>query len=101
VGVVWVSSVHLGAVSPALRLALGTFPALRVVASGTSYTFDDRLALPDPFQQRQKERDMDVIVERCAGLDVGKDEVVACVRPRTRLSHRSTNTSHARSRRGR
>ena len=23
---------------------------------------------------------MDVIVERCAGLDVGKDEVVACVR---------------------
>ena len=23
---------------------------------------------------------MDVIVERCAGLDVGKDEVVGCVR---------------------
>jgi len=23
---------------------------------------------------------MDVIVERCAGLDIGKDEVVACVR---------------------
>ena len=23
---------------------------------------------------------MDVIVERCAGVDVGKDEVVACVR---------------------
>ena len=23
---------------------------------------------------------MDVVVERCAGLDVGKDEVVACVR---------------------
>ena len=27
---------------------------------------------------------MDVIVERCAGLDVGKDEVVACIRtPKT------------------
>ena len=23
---------------------------------------------------------MDVLLERCAGLDVGKDEVVACVR---------------------
>ena len=23
---------------------------------------------------------MDVLVERCAGIDIGKDEVVACVR---------------------
>ena len=23
---------------------------------------------------------MDVLIERCAGIDIGKDEVVACVR---------------------
>ena len=31
------------------------------------------------FPQQEVE-DMDVVVVRCAGVDIGKDEVVACVR---------------------
>jgi transposase len=38
---------------------------------------------------------VDVIVERCAGVDIGKDEVVACVRtpgPHGEGRHRETRT---------
>jgi transposase len=38
---------------------------------------------------------MDVLIERCAGIDIGKDEVVACVRtpaPGGRGRHKQTRT---------
>ena len=39
------------------------------------------MALPGPADSWEKGQElMDVMLERCAGLDVGKDEVVACVR---------------------
>ena len=38
---------------------------------------------------------MDVVVERCAGVDIGKDEIVACVRtpkPEGRGRRKQTRT---------
>ena len=43
----------------------------------TPHSVVDRLALPDLLV---KGGQVDLLVERCCGLDVGKDEVVACVR---------------------
>jgi hypothetical protein len=37
---------------------------------------------------------MDVMVERCAGIDIGKDEVVACVRGPSANGRRRNRTPH-------
>ncbi len=47
----------------------------------TLHSVVDRLALPAPGVIRTVRRPLvDVLIERCAGIDIGKDEVVACVR---------------------
>jgi hypothetical protein len=33
-----------------------------------------------PGRDEDKEAAVDVLIERCAGIDIGKQEVVACVR---------------------
>ena len=54
------------------------------------------MALPVPPEtDEDKEPSMDVVVERCAGIDIGKDEVVACVRtpdPGGRRRRKETRT---------
>jgi transposase len=68
-------------VCPITRLMLEAVPAPRFVAASTSYRFDDRTALLTRNDIMVREGlSMEVIVECCAGLDVGKDEVVGCVR---------------------
>jgi transposase len=47
----------------------------------TLHSVVDRLALPAPGVTTTVRRPLvDVLIERCAGIDIGKDEVVACVR---------------------
>jgi hypothetical protein len=44
----------------------------------TLHSVVDRLAPPDPSHWiEDEEAAVDVLVERCAGIDIGKDEVVA------------------------
>ena len=77
---VWPSSGYLGAASPSLRLKPGAFPAPQTVVTCTPHSIVDRKVLPGPAVGTEREGVMDLIVERCAGIDVGKAEIVACVR---------------------
>ena len=58
----------------------GVFPAPRTVVTYTLHSVVDRLTLPDPTELSSEEVDVDLVVERLAGVDIGKSEVVACVR---------------------
>jgi transposase len=57
------------------------------------------LALPIPSHRIEDQEAMvDVLIERCAGIDIGKDEVVACVRtpgPDGRSRQKQTRTFSA------
>ncbi len=67
--------------SPDPRLMPGVFPAPRIVVTYTPHRVVDRLTPPDPSELTDLEGVvMDIVVERCAGVDVGKSEVTACVR---------------------
>lgn len=68
-------------VNPCLRLTPGAFPAPRTVVPYTLHSVVDRLAPPVPSHRiEDEEAAVDVLIECCAGIDIGKDEVVACVR---------------------
>ena len=68
-------------VSPCLRLMLGAFPAPRIVAYCTTYSVVDSVGPARPTQvESRRGESMDMIIERVAGLDIGKEEVVAAVR---------------------
>src|SRR5215213_2216504 len=83
--------------NPRLRLTLGAFPAPRTVVLCTLHSVVDRLALPVPAKPDEHGRArMDVVLERCAGVDIGKDGVVACVRtpgPNGKGRRKETRTS--------
>ena len=60
----------------------GVFPAPRIVVMYTPHSVVDRLTPPDLTQVHSEVKGvvMDIVVERCGGVDVGKAEVTACVR---------------------
>src|SRR5450755_1236490 len=70
------------------------FRAPRIVAQSTyPRVHIARLLWSGPFfDDARKEASMDVVVERCAGLDVHKDTVVACVRVPARGGGRRSET---------
>jgi hypothetical protein len=87
-------------VNPNLRLTPGAYPAPRTVVLYTLHSVVERLAPPVPSHWREdEEAAVDVLIERCAGIDVGKDEVVACLRApassgRGRRKQTRTSRSH-------
>src|SRR3954452_788833 len=68
--------------NPSLRLTPGASRHLELLSSCTLHSVVDRLAPPAPPRMTTRARRpmVDVLIERCAGIDIGKDEVVACVR---------------------
>src|SRR3954452_6639340 len=68
--------------NPSLRLTPGPSRHLELLSSCTRHSVVDRLAPPIPPRVVPMVRRplVDVLIERCAGIDIGKDEVVACVR---------------------
>ena len=78
------SSAFLGAREPVDKTDAGAFPAPRTVAASTSFSVACSVG---PAGHRSRCKGMqgevstvELVVPRCAGLDVAKDEVVACVR---------------------
>ncbi len=74
-------SAHMGVCEPVIQTDAGTFPAPRTV--GCEHVLQRRLFGRSRRASQQPGRrcvDGGVLSERCAGLDVGKDEVVACIR---------------------
>src|SRR6266542_3978943 len=75
------SSAFLGAREPVIQTDAGTFPAPRTVCF--EHDFQHRLlgwSCRAPHQHDEEVSVVEVVYQRCAGLDVGKDEVVACTR---------------------
>lgn len=79
---VWLSSVLFGASEPGCEIDAWGLPGTAECCCGARLTASlFRLALPDPsVLLTGREDGVELIVERCAGLDVGKEEVVAAVR---------------------
>src|ERR687898_3421423 len=77
------SSALIGACEPVSEIDAGAFPAPRTVCCEHAF---QRRFLGGPCRVPQYRRSgrrwqaVELVVERAAGLDVGKDEVVACIR---------------------
>jgi hypothetical protein len=77
------SSAFLGAREPVDKTDAGAFPAPRTVAVRTRFSVVDSVGPAGRHQHRRSGRRwqaVELLVERAAALDVGKDEVVACIR---------------------
>src|SRR3712207_965845 len=68
--------------SPVLRLMPGAFPAPRTVVPCARFTvsLSGWPRRSRPLSDEARGSAVDGFVERCAGIDIGKREVVACVR---------------------
>jgi hypothetical protein len=74
-------SFSLGAREPVSETDARGLPGTSNFVPYTLHSVVDRLAPPVPSHWiEDEEAAMDVLIERCAGIDIGKDEVVACVR---------------------
>src|SRR5918993_1770702 len=77
------SSAFLGAREPVDKTDAGAVPAPRTVAVSTRFSVVSSVGPAGRHQHRRSGRRwqaVELIVERAAALDVGKDEVVACIR---------------------
>src|ERR671913_696832 len=77
------SSAFLGAREPVDKTDAGAVPAPRTVAVSTRFSVVSSVGPAGRHQYRRSGRRwqaVELVVERAAALDVGKDEVVACIR---------------------
>jgi hypothetical protein len=66
--------------SPLIRLTRGPSRHHELLLCARVSASPDRSALPGATQRQGEVSTVELLVARCAGLDVAKDEVVACVR---------------------
>ena len=66
--------------SPLIRLKRGPARHHELLLRARVSASPDRSALPGTTQRQREVSTVELLVARCAGLDVAKDEVVACVR---------------------
>src|SRR5215217_438826 len=74
------SSALLGATEPVDKTDAGAFPAPRTVAVSTRFSVVDSVGPAGHHPRAGEVSTVELLHPRCAGLDVAKDEVVACVR---------------------
>src|SRR5919197_4841889 len=74
------SSAFLGAREPVDKTDAGAFPAPRTVAASTRFSVACSVGPAGHHPTAREVSTVELLVARCAGLDVAKEELVACVR---------------------